>query len=558
MKTLALIIGSVLYTSFAVSQTPKIIQNQLGFYKESQKIFSINESSKTEFSIVNYTDSIEVFKGITSISISDQFSGLSWSNADFSSLVTEGKYLLKINNEYSYPFIISENVYSDILKISIRSYFLNRASIDIESDFGSQYSREMGHPDSTVFIHESAASENRPAESTISSQGGWYDAGDYNKYIVNSSITVYTLLRTYEEHTVLFDTLNLNIPESNDSKADLINEIEYNINWMLTMQDPNDGGVYHKLTTKNFSPFIKPSLANEKRYVVQKSTSATLDFAATMAYYSRLIQDSIYSAEIFSKAQQAFSWAEKNPSKLYIQPNDITTGTYEDTNLEDEFFWAATELYLASDQNQQYLDYIKNVYISEIPSWQSVKTLGIISLANSETKFSKKCRKEIYYWANKLHKFASHQPLKQSLGVNGDGDYNWGSNSNIANHNLLLIQAYNLSRKKKYLATIQNNLNYLLGNNANGICFVTGFGSKSPLNPHHRPSATDGIKEPYPGFLVGGPNKDKQDADHVNYKYTKPALCYEDQEESYASNEIAINWTAPFIYSISFIVDRHN
>ena len=90
------------------------------------------------------------------------------------------------------------------------------------------------------------------------------------------------------------------------------------------------------------------------------------------------------------------------------------------------------------------------------------------------------------------------------------------------------------------------NVDYLLGRNATGYCFVTGLGSKSPMFPHHRPSVGDGIVEPVPGLLAGGPNPAMQDK--CKYEFTEPETAYTDVECSYASNEIAINWNAPIVY----------
>jgi endoglucanase len=90
------------------------------------------------------------------------------------------------------------------------------------------------------------------------------------------------------------------------------------------------------------------------------------------------------------------------------------------------------------------------------------------------------------------------------------------------------------------------NLDYILGRNATGYCFVTGMGTLSTLHPHHRPSVADGIEEPVPGLLAGGPNPGMQDKCH--YDFTEPETAYADIDCAYASNEIAINWNAPLVY----------
>jgi endoglucanase len=125
-------------------------------------------------------------------------------------------------------------------------------------------------------------------------------------------------------------------------------------------------------------------------------------------------------------------------------------------------------------------------------------------------------------------------------------DFIWGSNAVAANQGVLLVNAYLITRDKKYMDAALTNLDYLMGRNATGFCFVTGIGSKSPLHPHHRPSVSDGIAEPVPGLMAGGPNPGMQD--HCHYDFTEPETAYADIDCAYASNEIAINWNAPLVY----------
>ena len=128
-------------------------------------------------------------------------------------------------------------------------------------------------------------------------------------------------------------------------------------------------------------------------------------------------------------------------------------------------------------------------------------------------------------------------------------DFVWGSNAVAGNQGILLINAYFLTGERKYILGAMGNLDYLLGRNATGYCFVTGFGTKSPMHPHHRPSIADGIDEPVPGLLVGGPNPGRQDK--CKYPFTDPETSYVDSDCAYASNEIAINWNAPMVYLVN-------
>jgi len=115
-----------------------------------------------------------------------------------------------------------------------------------------------------------------------------------------------------------------------------------------------------------------------------------------------------------------------------------------------------------------------------------------------------------------------------------------------ANQGILLVQAYRLTKEKKYLNAALSNLDYLLGRNATGFSYVTGFGKKTPMHIHHRPSEADGIEEPVPGLLAGGPNPGMQDK--CKYASSIPDEAYTDDVCSYASNEVAINWNAPLVY----------
>lgn len=131
--------------------------------------------------------------------------------------------------------------------------------------------------------------------------------------------------------------------------------------------------------------------------------------------------------------------------------------------------------------------------------------------------------------------------------------YQWGSNSDIQNTAVIMAEAYRLRPNQEYIWAAQSALDYLLGKNATSYSFVTGFGKKPPMHIHHRPSAGDDIKEPVPGYVVGGPNFDRQDSQYVDYgKDVAPMQAWRDEEPSYASNEICINWNSPFAYVVSF------
>ncbi|RZL34008.1 MAG: cellulase, partial [Rubrivivax sp.] len=420
----------------------------------------------------------------------------------------------------------------------------------------SRWARPAGHADDKVLVHASAASAGRPEGTVISSPRGWYDAGDYNKYVVNSGISVFTLLAAWEQFPALFKAQNLNIPESGNALPDLLDEALWNLDWMLTMQDPADGGVHHKLTNKGFDGNQMPHEATGARYVVAKSTAATLDFAAVMAHASRIFkpfeaQRPGLSARMRDAAVSAWKWARANPGLAFKNPADVRTGEYGDPKLDDEFAWAAAELYLATGE-AGYRDALKlETQPIGVPGWNDVTALAWTSLAQHRDKLSRAdaelVTRRVTGLGNQLA--TAWQASSYRLPMHGKADFVWGSNAHALNQALMLIQAYRLGGDRRQLDAAQSVLDYVLGRNPLGQSYVTGFGSKPPLHPHHRPSEADGVAAPVPGFLVGGPNPGQQDQKNCPaYASKLPALSYLDHGCSYASNEVAINWNAPLVY----------
>ena len=112
---------------------------------------------------------------------------------------------------------------------------------------------------------------------------------------------------------------------------------------------------------------------------------------------------------------------------------------------------------------------------------------------------------------------------------------------------MLLLMANQLTPDEKYVTAARCQLDYLLGTNTNSYCFVTGFGTLSPENPHHRPSQAVG--EAMSGMLVGGPDSDLEDPyAQATLSENANAACYVDNVQSYSCNEVTIYWNSPLVY----------
>lgn len=551
--------------------------NQLGFYPLEEKIaVYVGGVRVQKYEIRDLQTNKIVYSSLVSFPKTSAFSNKQTYVFDFSSIDRIGKYRIELPGICkSADFEIRSSMLDDVAIAGVKAFYYQRTATPIEERFAGKWSREVAHLDDNIIVHPSAASKGRPSGTVISSSKGWYDAGDYNKYIVNSGFTVGVLLSLYEDYPDQIKRLDVTIPESSNQTPDLLDEVHWNLDWMLTMQDPSDGGVYHKLTSPQFEGFIKPVDCKKTRYVVAKSVTATLDFAASMAQAARVFKsfDTDYpgfAEKALAASEKAFSWAQANPEKYYKQSElnkqfkpEIKTGEYGDLSAEDEFFWASVELYITTG-NEKYLQEVRKYLPNEyrLPVWGKIASLGTLSLIRKQDQLSSPdaqlivdtLKKQLLVFADKTIKGVEYSPYNAPYGMHTT-DFFWGCNSDAASaQGMTFLYAWKLTKHRSYLINALRNMDYILGRNAIGYCYVTGFGNKSPLYPHHRLAASDGVDEPIPGFLVGGSNPGKQDG--CAYLSDIADECYIDIEESYASNEIAINWQALFSYFSSAL--RYN
>ena len=381
-------------TTMMAQQTETIRMNQVALYPSQQKTAVIEAPAAKKISVTNVATGKAAGKARAVRKSTSPWSGKQRTIVDITNITAPGTYELSANGAKQ-RFVVKNDALTDITKASLKAFYLIRSGVEIEPQYAKEYARPLGHPDTQVMVHASAVSPGRPEGTIISSPLGWYDAGDYNKYIVNSAYSVGIMLQSYEQNKDYFDRLDVNIPESNNNTADLLDEVMFNIKWMLTMQDPYDGGVYHKLTTPNFEGFVMPKDCHQQRYVIQKSVTATYDFAAVMALASRLFEGNkdypCFSARAKDAALAAYNWAELHPKALYNQDAmnkqfdpDVSTGTYGDFDASDERLWAATELYLLTG-DKVFLSAAKPITERNflLPSWGNVTGLAMFSWAKT-------------------------------------------------------------------------------------------------------------------------------------------------------------------------------
>lgn len=541
----------------------QIRRNQVGSYPQQEKVVvveGVNPSGKVRITTPDgkVVKAKAVRKAVSPLSQKTRYV------VNLGELTAPGDYRVAVGKE-ACMLHVSEHPYRDIATASLRLFYLIRSGVPIVD---AVYGRPLGHPDTQVLVHNSAASPLRPAGTVISSPYGWYDAGDYNKYVVNSAFSIGLMFAAYELQRDYFGHLCTNIPESTNQTPDLLDEMMFNLQWLFSMQDPYDGGVYHKLTTPNFEGMVMPIDCHQPRYVVAKSVTATLDFAAVMADAARLYEPFQqdypgFTAQAAAVAERAYQWAKENPKAFYHQHQlkdpAVTTGGYGDGSAADEFFWAATALWRLTGK-KAYLDDALQYQPKQFttPSWGNVATLGaydwltspLVGLPDEAGRLCGEMLNQLMAYCDAVIVGADESSFQSPYG-NKARDFGWGC---LAEHcccqAMALLYADRLMGTEKYRRYALQNADYLLGRNATGYCFVTGFGDKSPMHPHHRVSEADGIAAPLPGMLVGGPNPGQQDKREVGpdgYPSNNPDESYADMMESYASNEIAINWNASLV-----------
>jgi endoglucanase len=531
--------------------------NQAGYLTDAPKYFFINEPADS-FYLHDASDGKLVFKGTIRLKMkNDPASGMDIYKGDFSAFEAPGKYYIALANGKKSPtFEISDTVYNNLFNASLKSYYYQRCGVGLESKYAGEFKYGKCHTKDARF-HPLAG------EGYKDVTGGWHDAGDYGKYVVNAGVTVGTLLMAYELFPAKFLSDSLNIPESGNRIPDILDEALFEIDWMLKMQR-EDGAVFTKVTKEKFEDFVMPDKdVEEGRLIYHVSSTATADFAAVLAKASRLIKD--YDKDLAKKyldaATAAWKFLADNPGIIprggFKNPEGTVTGEYGDRDDSDERAWAAAELFMSTG-DKEYLDYFtlyarKNNFRFKSISWSQLNDLAYFTiLANSSKRnipadIKDKIKAELLAYSDYL----TAKSERDGYGVTIlPGEYRWGCNSDVLNNALILIVGYEITGDKNFYNLALGQLNYILGANAHQISFVTGIGADYVRHPHHRPTASDGIEEPVPGFLSGGPNQNLQDPVLVKLfdKNTPPAMCYADDTGSWSSNEIAINWNAPLVF----------
>lgn len=547
----------IMFLLFSISlNASQIYLNKAGYRLKSTKIAYFSTATDSFF-VKDITNKL-VLKGKTEISkANDPSTGISIYKGNFSAVNKAGYYFItdKSGNKSS-TFRIADTVYNSVYKISLKGFYFQRCGTSLLAQHAGVYQHAICHNLNDGIFHSSTDTTGR---SDVT--GGWHDAGDYGKYVVNAGISLGTLLMAYEMFPDRFSYDDLNIPESGNKIPDILDECRYELDWLFKMQRPN-GAVFFKVTHETFEGFIMPQTDTTTRYIFQIASTAAADFAAMMARAYRVFKkyDKPYSEKCLAAAKKAWSYLEVHPLIFpaggFRNPAGTRTGSYSDGSDTDERLWASAELFISTGELKYHSFYLSN-YKSNGLFTESMNWNTMAPMAQLTYLFGSSTHKDPTVVAEHetalLNYCSTLVTISKNDGFNSTmlpKEYGWGSNSDVLNKAILLIAGYKLNKSADYYDVALSQFSYILGANAIDISYITGIGDKRVMNPHHRPSGSDGIVEPVPGLLAGGPNKDRQDDSlraHTT-NLTPPALCYYDHVRSFSSNENCINWNAPLVF----------
>ena len=518
-----------------------------------------------------------VDSGRTRVQGDDAMSGDHVHLADFSGVRKIGNgYTLSVGNAVSEPFDILGDPYDSLRRDALAYFYHNRSGLPIEAKYvGDAYARPAGH----IGVAPNKGDIEVPClpgtcDYSLDVRGGWYDAGDHGKYVVNGALAAWQLMDLYERslHTGDFEGLRdglLRIPEQGNRIPDVLDESRWEMEFLLRMQVPAGkplaGMAHHKIHDELWTAFpTLPGNDAQPRYLHPPSTAATLNLAAAGAQCARLwaVWDKAFARRCLTAAESAWQAAAEHPAVFAPREDGVGGGPYDDTNVGDEFSWAAAELY-ATTGKRAYLNSVTTKLTADGFSWKDTGALADLTIARLPSRFPLdrvlSARQRILTVADGYVANLKAQGYPNPS-LPADGAYPWGSTSATTNSAMIIATAYDLSYRPAYRDAVLESMDYLLGRNALNQSFISGYGERASRNQHHRHWAHQidpKLPSPPPGSLAGGPNSGLQDpVAQQNLRGCAPAKCYIDDLGSWSTNEVAVNWNSSLAWVAAFADSR--
>ena len=554
------------WTNHGCVQPASVKLNTVGYLIGRNKVASVPaDVADSTFTIRDVATQQQVYAGSLSantIDVSD--TGDTVRFADFTAFDEPGTYALEVGGLPASPqFEIGDTAYNDIFRTTLLGLYGQRCGVAVKVNYdGDTFSHAACHTHDAQFDASLVPGMSGSYDAT----GGWHDAGDYGKYTVNGAFSVAFLLKAWEDFGQTLANIN-HIPDYADSLPPILAEAKFQLDWLLKMQ-LQDGSVLHLVCPKVFpGDATKPEADTPARYFLQPSTGATAYFAAAVAIGARVFKpfDANYADTLLAAAESGMTWLAANPNDIQAadgsrQTPFVAGGPYNVSSGPGSAprTWASIELWRTNGEGDlaSIESTLQAMTVASNWDWAGPGNFAIFDYVASDSTARNaatvtKVQGAITAAADTLVSTAQSHGYGRALGA---GSYYWGSNGLVARTVVNLQAAYRISGDAKYLDAATQQVDYLLGRNPFGRSFVTGLGYAPPVFPHHRPSTADSVDEPWPGLLVGGPNKDANDPMSNSNSSLPPGKAWFDLVSDYYVNEIAINWNGAIVYAVAGFV----
>lgn len=596
-------------------QYPYIKVNQVGYTCNGNKNAKVScfkkfgSLSGKRFEIVNQETEEVVFSDVLSDATTDtKISGEDIYEINFNSVTQQGTYYIRIpdanlnvsaltprdkeNNLktdtlISVTFKIGDDIYNEMLSDMSKYYYYQRQGLDLQEKYAQQFARENLHPNDISVKRWS--DRNNPSAETFDVSQGWYDAGDYGKYVSPAATSVENLLLAYELFPQEFEKINPNIPET-DKTSDLysnapaiLSEIKWELDMLLKLEHSNkDGSFYVAANYKDGTMYIEDTLYSTSDYNSSaketdlRSHLATVDMSAMLAHayivYKDIPEYSDFAEQCLETSIRAWNWANNPVNEKHMSigaGNRTYTFTQED--LDRSMYWAAGTLFRASKfANKDGSEY-ENYLISNCEN-ENVNTC----FTGNSLGYSHKGRSFLglfhYLYQNDNPSnqikavFSKFEPWRNRI-LNYDSfgtdypewGYWWGSNMVLAQSSMTLFLGSVVLEgidniPIEVLNSNQSAFNYLLGVNPISFSYVSGYGENSVKNIYSAIYSKDAKLTPYQcpkGYVTEGANSSNNR--HLS-KYN--GKCYMDSDAEWTTNENTIYGNAAMIFLTSAIMSQ--
>lgn len=520
--------------------------NGVGMLEKRQKRAVFGTDGNAEFQVIDVASGEAVYSGTAQgpqvARDTEQVVYL----ADFTELNKPGRYYVKSSSgKKSSEFEIGSSALESALDEAMLGLYGQRCGVNIDYKFlDNRYAHAACHL-------EEASLEDVGEAGTREDHGGWHDAGDYGKYVVNGAFAVAFLVSAYEQFPDYLKEKEFAVPEKGDATPDILDEARFELEWILKTQ-LDDGSFSHKVTARHFEAEIMPEKDHQARFFYSASTVATADGVAALAQAARVFPefDEEFAERCLTAAKKGQAFLDEHEQQIDSNQPSGGTGSYASED-KPARIWALAELW-STTKDAGWLADLEARLASESFDfefdWSRPKNLGLATYLRTSSDardpdLVERLTASLAKTAQNIYDGSQNDVYGRS-----SGSYYWGTNGVVCRTAFNLALANELFSHTDFLDAISLQVGHMFGLNGFGRSYVTQLGPNPVTSPHHRPSQADAAGFPWPGLLIGGPHD--QGAEERGTTDILPALDWQDVPSNYYHNEIAINWNSALIYAL--------